>query len=157
MIAQRLEVPMSSEPTPPSRRDHAFEDAQRRYYTKQRVKLLLMLYPYLLDSKPPQDPELAAISHRVFGPGGWKWEAATKRADIRAALDWLHTRDERAELAVRLYYCVGEGGRTMTTTEVAQAVHKSQPTAWRWIDDGVSLMAWWLCGRQNPDSLDADE
>lgn len=57
MIARRLEVSMSTEPTPPSRRDDVFEDAQRRYtprYVEFRLRLLAC---------PPARPRLPEDDH----------------------------------------------------------------------------------------------
>ncbi|HMM41928.1 MAG TPA: hypothetical protein PKA95_08510, partial [Thermomicrobiales bacterium] len=77
------------------------------YYTPERVRALLRLYPYLADSQPPRDPELGRLARATFGPGGWREEAASKRADIWRAIVWLEQRDWRAAYAVRAYYCVG--------------------------------------------------
>ncbi len=112
------------------------------YYTPDRIRALLRLYPYLTDAKPPTDPELAGIARRVFGPGGWCEEAAAKRADIWNAVVYLEQVDWRAAYAVRAYYCVG-----LPFTDVAADLARHDghqyhhETIRRWTVDGLQLMA----------------
>lgn len=63
------------------------------YYRPCQVMALVRLYHYLLDSRPPEDPELRSAAQRVLGPGGWKEESVSKRVDIESALDKLMVTD----------------------------------------------------------------
>ena len=114
-------------------------------YSPQKVRDLLRLLPHMQDgSVPRDDPELREIMH-VYGFRSWPKDAECEYHDLKRALAWLYTREPRAELAVRLTYAVG-----MSTREAAAALHVSNATAWRWCEDGVSLMAWYLGWREPP-------
>ena len=118
------------------------------YYTKERVISLLRLYTYLLDLKPPKDPEMGAVALRVFGPGGWREDAMNKRADIKKAKEWLEQRSPEAGFIVRAYYSVGLPLRALEpylAKEFGKPV--SYETIRRWRDDGVQLMSDYLSGR----------
>lgn len=112
------------------------------YYTPDRIRALLRLYPYLTDAKPPTDPELAGIARRVFGPGGWREEAAAKRADIWNAIVALEARDWRAAYAVRARFAVG-----LSLNDIAAYVarhdghHYHHSTIGAWLDAGIDWMA----------------
>lgn len=127
---------------------------QDSYYSPERVKALLRLYPYLADSKPPTDPELAGLSRKVFGPGGWREEAAVKRADISSALDWLTQRDWRAAYCVRSVYCVGLPLRAVASyLERADGSAYHAETVRRFVSDALPLMARSLGWRDNSGDL----
>ena len=112
------------------------------YYTPARVRLLLRLYPYLLDARPPSDPELAGIARRVFGPGGWREEAAAKRADIYQAIVTLEQRDWRVAYCIRARFAVG---LSLTATASYLARHCGREyhhsTIGELIDAGIDWMA----------------
>jgi len=115
------------------------------YYTPERVRALLRLYPYLGDTRPPKDdPELAGLARRVFGPGGWREEAATKRADIERVVVWLETVDWRAAYIVRAYYCVGlplsAAAAYLSRADASGRVYHPE-TIRRWATDSLGLMA----------------
>lgn len=117
------------------------------YYTPERVRALLRLYPYLGDSRPPIDPELAGLSRRAFGPGGWREESMTKRADIGRALSWLAGRDWRAAYCVRARYCVGLPLRDIAGyLEREHGASCSHETVRQWTIDAIPLMARFLSG-----------
>lgn len=117
------------------------------YYTPERVRSLLYLYPYLGLSQPPRDPALAGLAKRLFGPDGWREEAMAKRADIGRALEWLAQLDWRAAVAVRAHYCV-----RLPLRDVAEYLAKQDgreyhhETIRRWAKDAVPLMARFLSG-----------
>lgn len=114
-------------------------------YTPERVRALLTLYPYLLDSAPPREPRMEKLSQRVFGPGGWREEAAAKRADIYRALVWLEGRDWRAAYCLRARYAVG-----LPLRDIAGYLARHDggsyhlDTIRRWSEDGLALMAGYL-------------
>lgn len=115
------------------------------YYTPERVKALLRLYPYLGDSRPPTDPELAGIVRRVFGPSGWREEAMAKGADISRAFDWLAARDWRAAYCVRSHYCVRLPLRYVASYLAREDGHEyHHETIRRWTLDSLGLMAQFL-------------
>lgn len=122
---------------------------RERYYTAPQVRLLCMLYPYLADSQPPSDPELAGIAAQVFGPGGWREEAMSKRADIKRAIEWLQARDERAAYCVRANVVVGLPLRAVAAylCRLEEDGHTyNHETISRWVSDGITLMAAFLEG-----------
>lgn len=124
------------------------EHETTRYYTRQRLLDLLRLYPYLLDAQPPKDPELQSSIKRVFGPGGWREEAAAKRADIQQAVLWLEGRDWRAAFIVRACYIVGLSLRHASSyLEREHRVYASHETVRRWKKDSIDLMADYLEGK----------
>lgn len=118
-----------------------------KFYTPDRVRSLLRLYPYLGDSRPPTDPEMAGLARRVFGPGGWREEALAKRGDIGRALAWLAARDWRAAYCVRARYCVGLSLRDIASyLEREHGVSCSHETVRQWTIDAIPLMTLFLSG-----------
>lgn len=139
---------MIAEPNDVTDGPRLFDD----FYTPSRVRDLLRLYVYLGDSRPPRDPEMDPIIKRVFGPSGWREEAAAKRADIYNALVWLEQRSMEAQYTIRAYYCVGLSLRVIQGY-IEREFHRSisHETVRRWRDDGVELMSDYLCGRARRD------
>ena len=117
-------------------------EEQENYYSPERVIALLRLYPYLLDSRPPKDPELAGLARRAFGPSGWREEAAAKRADIWNAIKQLEQRDWRAAYCVRAYYAVGLS-LTATASYLARQCGREyhHSTIRELMDAGIDWMA----------------
>ena len=115
------------------------------YYTVSRVTALLRLYPYLADSRPPKDPELAGIAKRAFGPGGWGEEAQCKRADIYRAILWLHERSPEAAYVIRANVIVGlplRAARDYLMRVSGCDIHHE--TVRRWKIDGIIMMSGYL-------------
>lgn len=116
-----------------------------RYYSPDRVRDLLRLYPYLLDRHPPADPDLVLPLRRALGPGGWREEAMARRADIARALAWLaEERDWRAACTLRACYAVG-----LPLRAIAAYLGVHHETVRRWRDDGIELLAWYLGWRRD--------
>lgn len=123
------------------------DDRQDAYYTVQRLRWLLHLYPYLGYSKPPQDDEqVRVLVRRVFGRAGWE-EAAARAADIEQAVRWLNDRDWRAAYCVRASFIVGLSTRDISRYLSSQGVTVSHETVNRWRKDGLELMSAYLCGK----------
>lgn len=115
------------------------------YYTPQRVRFLLSLYPYLGYSKPPADPDVRAKVKMVFGDATWT-EASAKAADIERALFWLNERDWRAAFAVRAHHIVGLSLRDIQSYYNRVGVNVSHETVRRWQKDGLELLSGYLSG-----------
>ena len=117
------------------------------YYSPSRVRDLLRLYPYLLDTSPPRDPDMQEIIRRVIGPSGWKEEAICKRADIFRGIVWLEKRSPEAAYILRGYFCVGLPLRALESY-IEREFHRqiSHETVRRWRDDAVQLVSDFLCG-----------
>lgn len=116
-----------------------------RYYSPSRLRALLVLYPYLAESKPPSDPDLQMSTRQAFGPGGWQEEALAKRGDIARALAWLAERDERAAYVVRAHYCVGLPHAAIADyLRREYGMTRSGETIRRWTIDAVEMMSAYL-------------
>lgn len=112
------------------------------FYTPDRVRSLLRLYPYLLDSRPPRDPELGRLAKSTFGAGGWREEAAAKRADIFQAIVKLEQRDWRAAYCVRARFAVGLSLNDIASYVARHEGHRyHHSTIGDWIDAGIDWMA----------------
>lgn len=124
------------------------EDARQDvYYTVQRLRWLLHLYPYLGYSKPPQDDEkVKVLVKRVFGRAGWE-EAAARAADIEQAVRWLNERDWRAAYCVRASYIVGLSEEDIAGYLARRGVVVHRSTINRWKLDGLANMSAWLNGK----------
>lgn len=108
-------------------------------YSPQKVRDLLRLFPHMQDgSVPRDDPELLEIMH-VYGFRSWPKDAECEYHDLKRALAWLAEREPRAEHALRLAYAVG-----MPRADLAQALRVTRMTVYRWCEDGLELMAWYL-------------
>ena len=119
-------------------------------YSPQEVRAKLRLLPYMLDMHPPKNPALLALAHSL-GYRSWPADTAADFYAMKEALHWLWLKDEWAENAVRLYYCVG-----MTTRDIAAAFRKhgrdvTNVTVWRWCYDGTELMGFHLGWRGDPE------
>lgn len=116
------------------------------YYSVDRVRALLRLYPYLLDAQPPTDPELRGLAHKTFGPDGWKAEAAAKRADIWRGIVWLEQRSPEAAYILRANIAVGLPLRNLEGY-IRRYFHRdvTYETIRCWKDDGLTMMSWYLC------------
>lgn len=118
------------------------------FYTPNRVRDLLRLYVYLLDSRPPRDAEMTGLVQQMFGSDGWQTEAIAKRADIYRALVWLERRSVEMQYVVRAAYCVGlEVADIMPYVRKYLHTDATETMIADWRDDGVELMSDYLCGR----------
>ena len=118
------------------------------FYSPDRIRDLLKFYPYLGDSRPPSDPELAQLAKRMFGPDGWHTEAIAKRADIYRALVWLERRSVEMQYVIRAAYCVGlEIADIMPYVRTHLRSDATEATVADWRDDGIQMMSDYLCGR----------
>lgn len=116
------------------------------YYTVQRVRWLLQLYPVLAYSKPPQDPDVQQRVQRITGDASWT-EAAAKAADIERAVLWLNDRDWRAAFVVRATLIRGKTEREARDLLAGHGVQVSHVTVHRWKADGLELISAYLSGR----------
>ena len=121
-------------------------DTQDSYYSPQRLRFLLGLYPVLGYSKPPADPDMRAKVKAVFGDATWT-EASAKAADLERAIFWLQEREPRAAYAVRASYIVGLSLRDIQGYYRRVGIAVSHETVNRWRKDGLELMSAYLCGR----------
>lgn len=116
------------------------------FYSVERLKFLLAIYPTLGFSKPPKDPEIRVKITALFGEASWA-EASTKAADIERAIRWLNEKDWRAAYTVRASYIVGLSLRDIRDYLGRQGVHVSHDTVNRWRKDGLVNMSAFLCGK----------
>lgn len=115
------------------------------FYTQERVKFLLAIYPTLGFSKPPQDPDMRVKVSRVLKGASWE-EAAAKAADLERALQWLNDRDWRAAYVIRAIYVVGLSERDAMGYLQRQGVSVSSATVHRWKRDGLTNLCAYLNG-----------
>lgn len=115
-------------------------------YSPGRLKVMLRLKPYMVpgDSRVQVPEELEGLIAQL-GYRSFPDDAECDYYSLVEALHWLYQRDPRAELAIRLRYCVD-----MTEPAVAAALHVSRMTVYRWCRDGIELMAWHT-GWRDPD------
>ena len=116
------------------------------FYTVERLRFLLSIYPTLGFSQPPKDAEVRVKWARVTGEAPWA-EAAAKAADIERAIRWLNARDWRAAFVIRAIYIVGLTERDAQSYLKRQGEPASRSTIHRWKIDGLDLMSAFLCGR----------
>lgn len=116
------------------------------FYTVDRVRHLLRIYPELGFSNPPDDPEVRRRVRRVIGDASWT-EASARAADIERAVHWLNERDWRAAYCVRASYIVGLSLRDIQGYYKRVGIHVSHETVNRWRKDGLLLMVAYLCGK----------
>jgi len=113
-------------------------DVPDDFYSPQRVRSLLRVYPYMDDRKTAQDPELAALMKKKPGTESYWEEVRCRRADLQRAIAWLWDQwGDRADV-IRLHYIIG-----MTQTEIAktQRFHGAQQSISRWCHTGTAMMA----------------
>lgn len=124
----------------------AMADPQTEFYTVDRLKHLLRIYPVLGFSNPPDDPEVRRRVRRVIGDASWT-EASARAADLERAVRWLNDRDWRAAYAVRASYIAGLPLRDIQGYYSRIGVLVSHETVNRWRKDGLALMSAYLSGR----------
>ena len=121
-----------------------------RYYSPSKVRALCRLYPFMFDSRPPVDSELAGLVRSGFGPGTWQEEAACKRADIAQALRWLQERNWVIAYCVRSCLIVGLAQRYVAgylSSETGEYWYQMRVK--RAVDTGIEAMAVYLQGRED--------
>jgi hypothetical protein len=132
----------------------AMADPQTEFYTVDRLKHLLRIYPVLGFSNPPDDPEVRRRVRRVIGDASWT-EASARAADLERAVRWLNDRDWRAAFVIRAIYIVGLSERDARSYLERQGELVGTGTVHRWKVDGLELLSAYLCGRL-PNALDAN-
>jgi hypothetical protein len=104
-------------------------------YPPCRLMVLMRLYHYLNDSRPPMDPDTAGTLQKVFGPGGWREEAQAKRADIDNAMSKLMVVD------AEMFEAVSDFIDGIPQRETAECLRLSHPTVAARRDEGIWYMA----------------
>src|SRR5690606_15347683 len=119
---------------------------EQDFYTVDRLRFLLSIYPTLGFSQPPKDPEVRVKIMRLLGEASWA-EASVKAADIEQALRWLNAKKWEVAFVIRASCIVGLTQEVIKGYLAREGVVVHPSTIGRWERDGLANMCDWLNGR----------